>query len=127
VLPITAPGTALPGAVTALARNPDHLDVFWVHPDGSIRTTWWDRTSPDADGGWNAANRAFPITNPGMAQPGALTAVARTPDHMDLFWVHPDGSIYTTWWHQSNTAPIGGWETANRPFAVTDRLAAQWS
>ena len=28
--------------VTSVGRTPNHLDVFWVGPDGAIASTWWD-------------------------------------------------------------------------------------
>jgi len=27
--------------ISAFARQPDHLDVFWIGPDGGIGSTWW--------------------------------------------------------------------------------------
>ena len=99
--PTTAAGTprsrspppeAAQGAVTAVARTPDHLDVFWVGPDGSVGSNWWDAGANN--GRWNAA---FEIV-PAKAAQGAVTAVARTPDHLDVFWVGPDGSVGSNWW-----------------------------
>ena len=40
-LPHRPPGHAAPGAVTAHSRHPDHLDVFWVGPDGGVGTAFW--------------------------------------------------------------------------------------
>ncbi len=97
----------------SVARTPDHLDVFWVNPDGSIGSTWWDQ---DADGGaWDPA-RVFAATGPDVAQGGTVAVVARTPDHLDVFWVNPDGSIGSTWWDQD--ADGGAWDPA-RVFAAT--------
>jgi hypothetical protein len=98
-----APAKAAQGAVTAVARTPDHLDVFWVGPDGSVSSTWWDAGANN--GRWNTA---FEIAPAGSAA-GAVMAVARTPDHLDVFWVGPDGSVGTNWWdaHANN----GAWNT----------------
>ncbi|MFE2560124.1 matrixin family metalloprotease, partial [Streptomyces sp. NPDC059352] len=41
VYSIASAGAAIPGAVTAHSRNSDHMDVFWVGPDGSVRGNWW--------------------------------------------------------------------------------------
>ena len=89
--PIAPGGFAHRGAVTAVARTPDHLDVFWVGADGNISTTFWHKGQ-----NWAAP---FPIAPKGFASPGAVTAVARTPDQLDVFWVGADGND-TTFWHK---------------------------
>jgi subtilisin family serine protease len=48
--------------VAAVARIPDHLDVFWEGPDGAIGSTWWDVGLNNAQ--WN---NPFPISPPGNA------------------------------------------------------------
>ncbi len=113
VFAATAPGKAAGGWVSVVARTPDHMDLFWVHPDGSINSTWWDANV--AGGAWDPT-RVFAATAPGQAAGGWVSVVARTPDHMDLFWVHPDGSINSTWW-DANVAG-GAWDPA-RVFAAT--------
>ena len=87
-----APSLTAPDAF-AIARTPDHMDLFWVHPDGSIHSTWWDA---NVAGGASDPTRVFAATAPGKAVAVAISVVARTPDHMDMFWVHPDGSINST-------------------------------
>jgi hypothetical protein len=117
--PITPPGAAQAGsAVVALARTPNHLDVYWVGPDGTIGTQWWD----SAPGSSWETHLPFPITPPGAAQAGSrLAAVARTPNHLDVYWVGPDGTIGTQWW---DSAPGSSWET-HPPFPITPPGAAQ--
>jgi hypothetical protein len=39
--PIAPRGHAAPGAITAHSRHPDHIDVFWIGPDGGVGTTFW--------------------------------------------------------------------------------------
>jgi hypothetical protein len=117
--PITPPGAAQAGSqVAAVARTTNHLDVFWVGPDGAIGTQWWDVT-PGMSWGDHGP---FPITPPGAAQPGsAVVAVARTPNHLDVFWVGPDGAIASHWW---DAAPGAGWAD-HGPFPITPPGAAQ--
>src|SRR5277367_5705217 len=103
------------GAVTAVARTPDHLDLFWVGLDGSVGSTWWDAGANN--GAWNAA---FEIVPAGSAAQGAVTAVARTPNHLDVFWVGPDGSVGSNWWDAG--ANNGAWNT---PFEIAPAKAAQ--
>src|SRR5436305_3997440 len=84
--------------VTAVARTPDHLDLFAVGPDGGVQTTWWDTSEGWAD--W------FPIAQAGCSPTNdAVTAVARTPAHPDLLAVGPVGEVQTTW-----LEPNGGWD-----------------
>jgi hypothetical protein len=96
---------AMPANIAALARLPEHIDVFWIAPDGSVMTAWWD--GPLTGPNWNAP---FPIAGPGSAA-GAVTALSREAYHVDVFWIAPDASIWTTWW-----APDPGW---NAPYAMT--------
>ena len=87
-----------PGArVSALARSPDHTDVFAVGRDGGIYTSWRDA---NIDGGaWHAFTRIGPV---GLAQAGTrVAAVARTPKHIDLFVTALDGRILGNWWDAS--------------------------
>ena len=47
-----------------VARWPGHMELFWVHPDGSINATWWDANV--ANGSWDPS-RVFALTAPGKA------------------------------------------------------------
>ena len=96
---------------------PNHLDVFWVGPDGAVATQWWD-AAPGANWG---DHRPFPITPPGAARAGSpLAAVARMPNHLDVFWVGPDGAVASQWW---DVAPGANWGD-HRPFPITPPSAA---
>jgi len=94
---ISPAGSAAPGtAVAAVARMPQQLDVFWIGPDGSVQTIWWNQDLNDAQ--WNALSTVAPA---GSAVPGtALAAVGRMPQQLDVFWIGPDGSVQTNWWNQ---------------------------
>ena len=109
-----APAGSAAGGVTAVARTPNHLDLFWVGPDGSVGSNWWDAGANN--GAWNAA---FEIA-PAKSAQGGVTVVARTPDHLDLFWVGPDGSVGSNWWdaHANN----GAWNAA---FEIAPAKSAQ--
>jgi hypothetical protein len=116
---VAPPGAAVPGAaVAAVARTPDHLDVFWIGPDGGIGSTWWDAA---AGSSWGD-HQPFPIAPRGSAGPGSgLAAVSRGPNHLDVFWVGPDGGIGSTWW---DAAPGGGWDEHDR-FGIAPPGAAR--
>jgi hypothetical protein len=102
------------GGLEAIARTPGHMDVFWVGPDGSVGTNWWD--AGVNNGLWNTP---FEIAPAGSAQ-GVTTVVARTPEHMDVFWVQPDGSVGTNWWDAG--VNNGLWNT---PFEIAPAGSAE--
>jgi hypothetical protein len=90
--------------ITAVARSPTRLDVFAAASDGRTMTDWWDQQSGWA--GW--------LQIPGgAASPGGtgspVTAVARTPGHLDVFTVGTDNHVYTAWWDASD-----GWSAWGR-------------
>ena len=117
--PITPPGAARADSpIVALARTPTHMDVFWVGPDGAIGSTWWD-SAPGCSWG---DHQPFPITPPGAAGAGSgLTAVSRSADQLDVFWVGPDGGVGSTWW---NAAPGSSWGD-HQPFGIAPPGAAR--
>ena len=93
--PIAPSGSGDPfaGFVASASRNPDHLDVFWVRPDGAVVTTWWDAA---VAGGWHAEP---PIAPPGSASvESRVTAVCRDELHVGVFWAGPHGTVRHTEW-----------------------------
>jgi hypothetical protein len=94
-----APPAPLPvnASLTVLARNPGTLDLYAVHSDGSVGNVgWWG--SGDQ---WHAG---YTIGGPGFAPAGApLTAIARTPDVVDLYVARGDGSVWNASWWGANT------------------------
>ncbi|CAM5370178.1 IgA Peptidase M64 OS=Streptomyces griseomycini OX=66895 GN=FHS37_002589 PE=4 SV=1 [Streptomyces griseomycini] len=87
--------------IAAVARNSNHLDVFWAGSDGQIWSTWWDRV-PDM--GWRD-HFPFPIARAFStlaAERTGIAAVARTSNHLDVFWAGRDGKIWTNWWTPGN-------------------------
>jgi hypothetical protein len=96
---VSGGAAALRSPITALARNPNHLDLFVTGTDGRIYSTWWD-----ASGGW--ANW-FNVSGGRAALGSPITAVARNPNHLDLFVTGTDGRIYSTWWDAASG--WGGW------------------
>ena len=97
--------------VTALARKPDHIDLFAVGTDELVHTNWWD-------GSWHAwgtvGNQSFPKS-------AAIAALARKPDHIDLFAVGTDELVHTNWWDGSWHA----WGTVgNQSFPKSAAIAA---
>jgi hypothetical protein len=76
-------GSARPGALAAVARTPEVLDVMWIGPDGGVGMKSWISSARWGD--------PWTLVPPGSAQPGALAAVARTPEVLDVMWIGPEG------------------------------------
>ena len=80
--------------VSAVARTPDNLDLFITGNNGVVFTSWW-RPGSDWSGvnnNWRAIGGTFPHGAP-------VSAVARTPDNLDLFITGNNGVVFTSWWH----------------------------
>jgi hypothetical protein len=96
--------------VAAVARGPQHLDLFVVGKDGRIYQASWDPQSND--GLWSdwtaisAADQTFPARAP-------IAAVNRRPGHLDLFVVGHNGGVYSAWWDQD---PNAQWP--QKPFVI---------
>ena len=77
-----------------------------------------------AAGDWNLVVIANGIASDSIsvqiAASGGLEAVARTPEHMDVFWVGPDGSVGTNWWDAG--VNNGLWNT---PFEIAPAGSAE--
>lgn len=99
VAPSAAP-LANASPVTALWRNAARLDLFTTSSTGGVMTTSW-RTTVAPAGRWSGAWHAVPGTP--AAPPGAaVTALWRTPQHLDVF-VAAGGAVHSTWYDD------GGW------------------
>jgi hypothetical protein len=112
---LSGPGSALASKISVVCRLSTCLDLFWVAPDGSVRSVWWNAAINNGDwnGEFNVAPAGSAATSTWQSSPWELaTAIARTPTHIDVFWVGPDGSIRTNWWDQ---AAYAAWNT---PFNV---------
>jgi hypothetical protein len=93
--------------VAAIARNPDHMDLFVTGNDGRIYNTYWDPAP-----GWGIWS---PIDDGFTKGASAATAVARNPDHVDLFVTGNGGRVYSTWW--DSATGWGPWFEIDNDFA----------
>ena len=85
VVPIGPAQTFLPGTqITAVSRQSQHMDLFAIASDGSLRWTWWDANYNG--GGWlhptglYTATTLFQISSSNEFIPGAAVA-ATVPNH----------------------------------------------
>ena len=82
----------------ALARDAEHQDLFVMGTDGRVWTTYWSL----GDRGWHPW---FPITDDPsqhtiatFSKGTAPAALARDPQHQDLFVMGTDQRIWTSYW-----------------------------
>ena len=114
-----------PGApVAAVARKPGNIDLFITGNDGRVYTSWWVGGSD-----WSGLNDRWRNIG-GIFPPGApLSAVARTPDNLDVFVSGNDGRVYTSWWSAGHDwsglndrwRNIGGFFPRGAPVAAVAR------
>ncbi|MGH8713743.1 MAG: hypothetical protein ACREYB_07035, partial [Casimicrobiaceae bacterium] len=98
---------SVPGApVAAVARSAHQLDIFVAGSDGKTYTAAWDQNVSNAQwrGWWN-------ILTGHIAPGGAISAVSRDPNKLDIFICSTDGAIYTAAWdqHVANGQWRGWW------------------
>jgi hypothetical protein len=75
--------------VAAVARNPNHLNLFAVGQDGGVHTAWWD-----INGGWQGWSG--PLQGQTLFSAGAPVAVVSLgPCQLSLFGVGNDGAVHT--------------------------------
>ena len=97
-----ATGQAAPGQpVTAVWRNPNHLDLFMTDKNGRVMSTYFDNNAWQP--GWFAVAPATGAATPG--QP--VTAVWSNANHLDLFSAAPDGRVLSTYFENNNW--LGSW------------------
>jgi Papain-like cysteine protease AvrRpt2 len=110
--------------VASVARTSDNLDLFICGNDGRVYTSWW-LNGVDWSGindSWRSLGGYFPAGAP-------VTAVARTGQNLDLFICGNDGRVYTSWWSAGSDwsgindswRPIGGFFPAAAPVAAVAR------
>ena len=104
-------GKAPKGAlVTAIARDPNKLDLFVAGLDGKTYSAAWDRNVSNAQwrGWWNILTGNVPAG-------GVVSAVSRDPEKLDIFLISTDGGIYTAAWdaQAANGAWRGWWRILN--------------
>ena len=110
--------------VSCVARTAQHLDVFWIGQDGQVWSQWWDQAPGDS---WDqhppfAIAAGFPVL---ARADSPVSCVARTAQHLDVFWIGQDGQVWSQWWDQ---APGDSWDQ-HPPFPIAAGfpvLARSW-
>ena len=110
--------------ISVVARYDNTLDLFVVEADGNVYSRWW---AENADwSSWNNIGSVFPADSvPANAK---VTAIARTPENLDLFVVGNDGRVYHSWWTQDNGwSGLKGWGSIGGAFSSDDNKMALFS
>jgi hypothetical protein len=83
-----------PQLVSAVWRNPQHLDLFITDYEGRVMSTWWESGC-----GWQPWSAIHPGT--ALGAPGQPVTAVWSPqhfDHLDLFITGRDGRVMNSWW-----------------------------
>jgi tyrosinase len=90
------PGSAsIRGSIAAVSRlhATDHWEVWWIGNDGSVQGAWHIDSGPDP-GPW----KLYTLAGPGSASTsGGITAVSRSIEKMEVWWVGKYGDINGAW------------------------------
>jgi hypothetical protein len=115
-------GVFPPGApIAAVSRTPNNLDLFITGNDGCVYTSWWQAGSDWSGIGnrWRNIGGVFPRGT-------RLSALARTPNNLDVFVCGNDGCVYTSWWQaRSDWSGIGNrWRNIGGVFPAGSAVAS---
>jgi hypothetical protein len=116
---IAGPGSAsTTGGITAVSRVPEHMEVWWIGVDGSVKDWyWWDGLRH-----WTGTQLAGPES---ASTTGGITAITRVPNHMEVWWIGQNGSVqdWYFWdsvgWTASELAGAGSASTTGGIAAVS--------
>ncbi|PKW13080.1 hypothetical protein [Saccharopolyspora spinosa] len=92
--------------IAALSRRPDHMEIWRVTPNGAVKGAY----HYDGGGLWKTYDIA-PDANSANAETG-IAALSRRPDHMEIWWVTPDGAVKGAYWYEEPKAPWKLYEIA---------------
>ncbi|MFI7696973.1 hypothetical protein ACIBQ6_48450 [Nonomuraea sp. NPDC049655] len=116
-----------PGApVTAISKSPTSIDLFVVGNDGRVYTSWWYEGL-----GWSGIRDNWRSIGGFFPKGAPVTAIAKSPNSIDLFITGNDGRVYTSWWYEGsdwsgirdNWRSIGGFFPAGIPVTAMTRDA----
>ena len=83
--------------ISVTSRNAGNLDLFITGNDGRVYTSWWYQGHDwsGVNNNWRNIGGVFPKGAP-------VTAIAKSPNSIDLFITGNDGRVYTSWWYEGN-------------------------
>ena len=118
--------------LAAVARTPENLDLFVVGSEGRVLHSWWTQDNGWSGlKGWGSIGGAFSLNDKKTAlfTPGMeISAVARSPDNLDVFVPGNDGSVYHSYWYTSEdwSGVNDNWGTipGTEQFSANTKVAA---
>ncbi|KAI9762645.1 MAG: hypothetical protein M4579_000263 [Chaenotheca gracillima] len=98
---LNGPALADGGSVAAVSRIKDHMEVWWIAPNGSVHDAYrYSTQTPN----W----KTFELAPEGSADvKGGITAVTRAPGTMEVWWIGRSGSVEGAFWYEGT----GKWTT----------------
>ncbi|MGP4111392.1 hypothetical protein ACTWP5_10800 [Streptomyces sp. 4N509B] len=93
--------------VAAVSRSKDHLDLFVWGYDNHVWTQFWSVEAGGWHGDW------VPIAGTAVFDRQPVTAISRSPEHLDLFVMGNDNRVWTQFW----SVEAGGWHGEWIPIA----------
>jgi hypothetical protein len=106
---VTPPGiVAADSGLAAVARSPQRVDVFWTGNEGAVMSSCQDVATQSSD--WSTPVKI--TRDQAVARGSSLSSVSCSPEHMDLFWTAPDGSMVCSGWDAR--AGNGDWAPPTR-------------
>src|SRR5262245_7452234 len=81
------------GTAASVSRTPHDMQVWWIPWNGSVQSArWYDR------GNGTAKWEIFELAPPGQAAAGgAISAVSRSPELLEIWWIGADRSVQGAW------------------------------
>ncbi|KAK9835600.1 hypothetical protein WJX74_003843 [Apatococcus lobatus] len=105
------------GGEAAVARKPDHMEVWSISTDGAVNDSYFYDNA-----GW----KSFQLAPPGSASQGGICSISRYPETMEVFWISPGGLVSNAnWYGDRNPAwskfqlPVPGPAATAAPGAIT--------
>jgi hypothetical protein len=107
--PTKCAGSGAPGGpIASVAKWDGQIDVFYIGKDGGVWTSWWNYSNAWTTMEIYGPYSTFQWAPVGPAAAGAgITAVAPTPNNLDVFFIDTQGNLRTSTW-----SPQGSWATA---------------
>ncbi len=87
-------------SLTAVSRISTSEELWWQSPEGSVEGSYWYENN---DGVWHR----YQIASAGNVAIGSgMKAISRVPNIVDVYWIHPYGSVQESFWAENATSRV---------------------
>lgn len=111
--------------ISAVARTPNNLDLFAVGRGGDVVTAFWNPQNGWSN--WQSLGGRFEkqdILGFRVGRTPRVSAIARTPNNLDLFAIDAEGNVQTAWWWAGGDwSGRGGWHSLGGKFPPGRKVA----